>query len=60
LSHSGQVYDGVGGSFLRSGSINLNLMPKPVQEEILDHLFHPTKGARFTIGKVPIAGSDAV
>jgi hypothetical protein len=50
----------VGGSFLRSGSINLNLMPKHVQEEILELLFHPTKGAQFTLGKVPIGGSDAV
>ena len=53
-----QKIDGVGGSFLRSGAIVLNLMSPPQQEKILEALFHPEKGAGFRLGKVPMTATD--
>ncbi len=53
-----QKFEGIGGSFMRSGASVLNKMPKDTQEEILSDLFDPVDGARFTVGKVPIAATD--
>jgi glucosylceramidase len=53
-----QKFDGVGGSFMRAGATVLNKMPADVQENILRDLFHPTEGAGFVLGKVPIGATD--
>lgn len=53
-----QVFDGVGGSFMRAGATVLNKMPEAVQEDILRDLFHPEHGAGFILGKVPIGATD--
>lgn len=58
LTTKHQQFDGVGGSFLRSGAILLNQLPAQVQSDLLEALFHPTRGAGFSIGKVPIAATD--
>ena len=42
-----QRYDGIGGSFMRSGAKVLNSMPSHVQESILHDLFDPSEGAGF-------------
>lgn len=53
-----QVFEGMGGSFMRAGATILNAMPGDVQENIIQDLFHPTEGAQFTVGKVPIGATD--
>ena len=52
-----QVFDGIGGSFMRAGAKLLNSMPSNVQNDILRDLFHPDRAA-FTVGKVPIGATD--
>ena len=53
-----QRFDGIGGSFMRAGATLLNAMSEDVQHKILEALFHPIKGAGFTLGKVPIGATD--
>mmetsp|Transcript_16408 Transcript_16408/g.52185 ORF Transcript_16408/g.52185 Transcript_16408/m.52185 type:complete len:517 (-) Transcript_16408:84-1634(-) len=53
-----QEIDGFGGSFLEAGAICLNSLAPQAQEELLDLLFHPSLGAGFTVGKIPIAATD--
>ena len=54
-----QVFEGIGGSFMRAGAKVLNQMPPETQEDILQDLFDQgDRGARFTVGKVPIAATD--
>jgi len=53
-----QAFEGMGGSFMRAGACLLSGMKPDVQKNILEALFHPTKGAGFTVGKVPIAATD--
>ena len=53
-----QVYEGIGGSFMRAGAHVLNKMPEDKQEQILHDLFDQEDGARFTVGKVPIGPTD--
>jgi O-glycosyl hydrolase len=53
-----QAFDGVGGSFMRSGATVLNKMPPQVQQDILRDLFHPQQGAGFVLGKVPVGATD--
>ena len=58
-SEERQVFEGIGGSFMRAGAKVLNQMPPEVQEDILLDLFDQgDRGARFTVGKVPIAATD--
>ncbi len=53
-----QQFDGIGGSFMRSGAFLLNQMPSSVKEQMLRDLFHPTEGAGFVLGKIPIGATD--
>jgi hypothetical protein len=53
-----QVFDGIGGSFMRAGAFVLNELPAKQQESLLHDLFDPVDGARFTVGKIPIAATD--
>jgi hypothetical protein len=53
-----QRFDGLGGSFERSGALLLSRMPETVQTEILTALFDPVQGAGFALGKVSIGGTD--
>ncbi len=58
-SEERQVFEGIGGSFMRAGAKVLNQMPPEVQDDILQDLFDQgDRGARFTLGKVPIAATD--
>ncbi len=49
---------GFGASFLESGSICLNSLDSAQQEQLLQALFDPEKGAGFTAMKTDIAASD--
>ncbi len=49
---------GFGASFLESGAICLNSLDKAKQEQVLQALFDPEKGAGFTAMKTDIAASD--
>merc|ERR1711871_1743908 len=53
-----QVFEGIGGSFMRAGAHVLNKMPEDTQDQILHDLFDQEDGARFTLGKVPIGPTD--
>merc|ERR1711871_459706 len=53
-----QIFEGIGGSFMRGGAHVLNKMPEEKQEAILNDLFDQKDGARFTVGKVPIGPTD--
>ena len=57
-SEERQVFEGIGGSFMRAGAEVLNKMPPDTQESIMQDLFNQKSGARFTLGKVPIAATD--
>ncbi|HUJ22187.1 MAG TPA: glycoside hydrolase family 30 beta sandwich domain-containing protein [Bryobacteraceae bacterium] len=49
---------GFGASFLESGAICLNSLDSTRQEQVLQSLFDPEKGAGFTAMKADIAASD--
>jgi glucosylceramidase len=49
---------GFGASFLESGLISLNALEPPRQEEVLQALFNPDKGAGFSAMKTVIGATD--
>jgi glucosylceramidase len=49
---------GFGASFLESGLICLNALDRPRQEEVLQALFDPAKGAGFSAMKTVIGATD--
>ena len=53
-----QEFDGVGGSFLRSGALSLSRLSKDIQDEVMEKLFSPTDGAGLSVGKIPIGACD--
>lgn len=54
----GQEIAGFGASFLESGIICLNSLPRQRQEQLLQALFDAEKGAGFSAMKTVIAGTD--
>jgi len=52
-----QIMRGFGASFLESGAINLNKLPKAKQTELMDELFSE-KGAHLSAMKAPIPSDD--
>jgi len=48
---------GFGGAFTDSAGINIKSLPEPMQTHVLENYFSD-KGIEYTIGRVPIAGSD--
>jgi len=53
-----QKIDGFGASLMEAGLICLNDLPPAAQEEVLQQLFDPEKGAGFTAMKTEIAATD--
>ncbi len=53
-----QKIDGFGASLMEAGLICLNDLPPAAQEEVLQQLFNPEKGAGFTAMKTEIAATD--
>jgi glucosylceramidase len=53
-----QKIDGFGASLMEAGLICLNDLPPAAQEEVLQKLFNPEKGAGFTAMKTEIAATD--
>jgi glucosylceramidase len=53
-----QKIDGFGGSLMEAGLICLNDLAPAAQEEVLQKLFDPAKGAGFTAMKTEIASTD--
>ena len=53
-----QKIDGFGASLMEAGLICLNDLPPAAQEEVLQKLFDPEKGAGFTAMKTEIAATD--
>ena len=54
-----QVMAGFGASFLESGMVCLNSLPRETQETLLQALFDPVRGAGFSAMKTPVGGTDA-
>jgi glucosylceramidase len=53
-----QKIDGFGGSLMEAGLICLNDLEPAAQEEVLQNLFDPVKGAGFSAMKTEIAATD--
>jgi glucosylceramidase len=53
-----QKIDGFGASLMEAGLICLNDLPPAAQEEVLQQLFNPEKGAGLTAMKTEIAATD--
>ncbi|MHB9024172.1 MAG: glycoside hydrolase family 30 protein [Armatimonadota bacterium] len=53
-----QRWEGFGGCFNELGWIALTALPAARRREVIRELFHPTRGCRFAIGRLPIGASD--
>jgi len=53
-----QTIEGFGATFNEAGLMVLNQLPRAEQENVLRALFHPDRGAGFTLMKSPLAACD--
>ena len=53
-----QTIAGFGASLLEAGMVCLNTLPEEAQEEVLEAIFDPVRGAGFSAMKTPLAGTD--
>lgn len=49
---------GVGGSFTEASAVTWKKLSPRMQEEIITAYFHPTRGLRYNLGRVPIGSCD--
>ncbi|XP_076249036.1 lysosomal acid glucosylceramidase-like [Calliopsis andreniformis] len=49
---------GFGGAFTDSTGINIKKLSEGAQKQIIRTYYHPKTGSRYTIGRIPIGGTD--
>ncbi len=58
MSRRGQEFVGVGAALTESSAVLLSSLPKPARAQVLEDLFHPTRGAGISLLRVPLGASD--
>ncbi|KZC06830.1 Glucosylceramidase, partial [Dufourea novaeangliae] len=53
-----QTIFGFGGAFTDSAGIQISKLSKPTQDQLIRAYFHPKRGSGYTLGRVPIGGTD--
>ncbi|KZC06829.1 Glucosylceramidase [Dufourea novaeangliae] len=53
-----QTIFGFGGAFTDSAGIQISKLSKPTQDQLIRAYFHPKSGSGYTLGRVPIGGTD--
>ncbi|XP_076179383.1 lysosomal acid glucosylceramidase-like [Ptiloglossa arizonensis] len=49
---------GFGGAFTDSAGVNIKSLSQGAQDQLLRAYYHPKSGSKYTVGRIPIAGTD--